>query len=83
MCCQEKLFVFLRAQIGGGRWFTDLEGKAWKRPGATWGRKELRASGRAEQQMDERIVSGSSTCLLGLFRKLHNNKRLQIKDEMF
>lgn len=44
VCCQEKLFVFLRAQIGGGRWLADLEGKAWKRPRAMWGRKKLRAS---------------------------------------
>lgn len=52
--------------------------KAWGDVG-----EEGAESQRAEQQMDERIVSGSSTCLLGLFRKLHNNKRLQIKDEMF
>lgn len=50
----EKVFVFLGTQIGGCRWFTDLDGEAWKRPRAMGGRKKL---GGAEQQMDERIVT--------------------------
>lgn len=55
----EKVFVFLGTQTGGCRWFTDLDGEAWKRPRAMGGRKKLGGGGvaAAEQQMDERMVT--------------------------